>query len=176
VAFSLKEFVLEARSAAAEEHPVAAVNNLMVQTFADPDAIAAAVRPFGTGDETLYEDEQVSVYWVSFAPHELVPPHNHKMPAFLGVYQGVEINRLYRRARTGSLEEIKQKRLLPGDTLSLGGEGIHAVYAEGDAPSLGLHVYLGSLSTIERELFDSETGESMSFTTENYHKLVRPLD
>ncbi len=176
VTFSLDEFVREARAAAAQEHSVSAVNRLMARTFADPGAISAAVQPMGSGDEPLFEDEQVSVYWVSFAPQELVPPHNHKMPAFLGVYQGVEVNRLYRRSKSGSLEAVKEKRMQPGDTLSLGGEGIHAVYAEGNAPSLGLHIYLGRLSTIEREVFDSETGEAMPFTTKNYQNLLRPLE
>ena len=175
MSFSLTEFVRYARSAAADTRPVAAVKTLMSQTFADPQVIAKAVGSFISADECLYEDDEVSVYWVRFAPHELVPPHNHRMHAFLGVYEGIEVNLLYRQAESGQLELVKRRVLNPGDTMVLGGDGIHAVHTEGAMPSLGLHIYLGRLSTVSRELFDTETGRSMPFTDENYQMLLRPL-
>ena len=174
MSFNLDNFVAEARDAANQEHAVATVNDLMARTFAEPQQIAAAITPFERDDEPLYEDAQISVYWVRFDPHVKVPPHNHKIAAFLGVYQGVEVNELYRKAN-GGIELVKSKRMEPGDTLSMGSEGIHGVFSEGDAPSLGLHVYLGQLTTVERELFHPDTGESMPFTTANYDKLVRPI-
>ena len=173
--FSMTEFVQSARSAAADTRPVSAVKTLMSLTFADPQGIAKAVGSLIPADECLYEDDEVSVYWVRFAPHELVPPHNHRMPAFLGVYEGSEVNLLYRQVESGQLELAKRRILSPGDTMSMGGDGIHAVHTEDDLPSLGLHIYLGRLSTVSRELFDSETGQSMPFTDENYQMLVRPL-
>ena len=97
------------------------------------------------------------------------------MPAFLGVYEGSEVNLLYRQVESGQLELAKRRTLSPGDTMSMGGDGIHAVHTEDAMPSLGLHIYLGRLSTVSRELFDSETGESIPFTDENYQMLVRPL-
>jgi len=95
--------------------------------------------------------------------------------AFLGVYEGSEVNLLYRQVESGQLELAKRRVLNPGDTMSIGGDGIHAVHTEGAMPSLGLHIYLGRLSTVSRELFDTETGRSMSFTDENYQMLLRPL-
>ena len=97
------------------------------------------------------------------------------MPAVLGVYEGTEVNQLYRQSESGELELTKHRVLKPGDTMSIGGNGIHAVHTEGANPSLGLHIYLGRLSTVSRELFDSETGQSVPFTDENYQKLVRPV-
>jgi predicted metal-dependent enzyme (double-stranded beta helix superfamily) len=97
------------------------------------------------------------------------------MHAFLGVYEGIEVNLLYRQAESGQLELVKRRVLNPGDTMVLGGDGIHAVHTEGAMPSLGLHIYLGRLSTVSRELFDTETGRSMPFTDENYQMLLRPL-
>ena len=175
MSFSLTGFVRSARSAAADTRPVAAVKTLMSQTFADPQGIAKAVGSFISADECLYEDDEVSVYWVRFAPHELVPPHNHRMHAFLGVYEGSEVNLLYRQVESGQLELAKRRVLNPGDTMSIGGDGIHAVHTEGAMPSLGLHIYLGRLSTVSRDLFDTETGRSMPFTDENYQMLLRPL-
>ena len=174
VSFNLDDFVAQARDAAGQERAVAAVNDLMSRTFANPEEIATAITPFKRDDEPLYEDERVSIYWVRFDPHVRVPPHNHKIAAFLGVYEGVEVNELYRKIN-GGIELVKSKRMQPGDTLSMGAEGIHGVYSEGDSASLGLHVYLGPLTTVERELFHPDTGEAMPFTNENYEKLVRPL-
>ena len=173
--FSFAGFVQSARSAAADTRPVLAVKTLMSQTFADPQGIAKAAGSFIPADECLYEDDEVSVYWVRFAPHELVPPHNHRMHAFLGIYEGTEVNLLYRQAESGQLELAKRRVLNPGDTMSMGGDGIHAVHTEDAMPSLGLHIYLGRLSTDSRELFDSETGQSMPFTDANYQMLVRPF-
>ncbi len=101
MSFSLTRFVQSARSAAADTRPVTAVKTLMSKTFADPQGIAKAVGSFIPEDEILYEDDEVSVYRVRFAPHELVPPHNHRMHAFLGVYKGSEVNLLYRHAESG---------------------------------------------------------------------------
>ena len=173
--FSLTGFVQSARSAAADTRPVSAVKTLMSLTFADPQGIAKAVGSFCPADECLYEDDEVSVYWVRFAPHELVPPHNHRMHAFLGIYEGTEVNLLYRQAESGQLELAKRRVLNPGDTMSIGGDGIHAVHTEGAMPSLGLHIYLGRLSTVSRDLFDAETGRSMPFTDKNYQLLLRPM-
>ena len=174
MSFNLDDFVAEARDAAGQERAVAAVNELMSRTFANPAEIAAAIEPFERDDEPLFEDDQVSIYWVRFDPNVKVPPHNHKIAAFLGVYEGVEVNELYRQAN-GGIELVKSKRMEPGDTLSMGADGIHGVYTEDGLPSLGLHVYLGPLTTIERDLFHPDTGQAMPFTTENYEKLVRPL-
>ena len=175
MSFSLTEFVQSARSAAASARPVAAVNTLMSQTFAEPQAIAKAVGSFIAADECLYEDDDVSVYTVCFAPHELVPPHNHRIHAFLGVYEGTEVNLLYRQVGPGQLKLTKTRVLNPGDTMAIGADGIHAVHTENSMPSLGFHIYLGRLSTVSRELFDTETGQSMPFTDENYQMLVRAL-
>ena len=174
MSFNIENFVAAARKAANQARATVAINDLMTCTFANPKEIAAASEPFDRDDEPLYEDEQVSIYWARFAPHIKVPPHNHKMAAFLGVYEGVEVNELYRKTDNG-IELVRSKRMEPGATLSIGAEGIHGVYSEGDSASLGLHIYLGALKTVERELFHPDTGEAMAFTNENYEKLVRPL-
>ncbi|GIT26022.1 MAG: hypothetical protein CM1200mP41_20660 [Gammaproteobacteria bacterium] len=75
----------------------------------------------------------------------------------------------------GQLKLAKRRVLNPGDTMTIGSDGIHAVHTEHAMPSLGLHIYLGRLSTVSRELFDVETGRSMPFTDDNYQMLVRAL-
>ena len=53
-------------------------------------------------------------------------------------------------------------------------EGIHAVVGNGDQASLALHVYMGPVTTLKRDLYDWTTGEPVEFTMENFDKMKRP--
>ncbi len=174
--FDLDRFVQQARQAAAAEPPGKAVMALMAETFADPQALARAIVTPPPEDVPLYEDDTVSVWWCRFDPAVEVPPHDHRITAYIGVYQGREINKLYRRGAEG-LELVKTRTLEPGDVMALGPQGIHSVRpADGEA-CLGLHIYLGPLSKIERTLFDPESQAALPFTDENYERLTQaPLE
>ena len=170
--FSLENFVAAAREAAVCEGPSKATLALMKRTFAQPGSIAAKIGAYDKDDEILFEDSTVSIQYVRFKPGILVPPHDHQIPAFIGVYQGVEENRMYRVDDTG-LTHLTTKNIGPGDVLSIGPNGIHAVQALNNEASEAIHVYLGKLTTVERSLFDWETGASTPFTDENYNQLVK---
>ena len=170
--FNLDEFIQAARDAAVSEGPTKSTLALVKKTVADHEAVAAGIGKFETDDEVLFEDSSVSIWHVRFQPGILVPPHNHQMPAFIGVYKGTEENQLFRNDGSG-LTHVATKAIGPGDTLSIGHNGIHAVQALNNEPSEAIHVYLGKLTTVERSLFDWETGEASPFTDENYEKLVK---
>ena len=175
MSFCPERFVADLRAAAANDHPVRAVNAVMKETVADPAAVAAGVPDYEGEELALLETEELSVYCARFFAGQLVPPHNHKMPAFIGVYEGTEINQLFRHDDSG-LSLVSEKQVGPGETLSIGGEGIHGVYTKDGRDSLALHVYLGSLKTVSRSLFDPESGREMAFTDENYQALLRSID
>ena len=176
MAFNLNQFIQDAANAAKDTRAVKSVNDLMKYTFSDPEDLQTSITPYDGQEKILYSDTSVSVYWVRFIANELVPPHNHKMPAFIGVYQGAEVNHLYRRTADGLLELVTSKRIGLGETLSMGAEGIHGVNAEGEEDSLGLHIYLGQLPETERDIFNPDTGEAMPFTDQNYEKFLRTLN
>ncbi|UWQ18400.1 hypothetical protein [Jannaschia sp. M317] len=172
--FTLEAFVADARAAAAAADPLAAVTRLMADTLADPARVAAGA-PTPDRDETcLFEDATVSVWHERFQPDVELPPHDHAMPAVLGVYQGRERNRLWHRvdglARPGGALVLEA-----GGFHVFGPDDIHSVHAEDGAPSLGLHVYLGPLTTVPRSLFDWETGAAIPLTGANFETLLRPL-
>lgn len=173
--FNPESFVEELRAAARDPHPARAINAVMKSTVADPAAVAAGVPDYEGEELALLESDALSVYCARFFAGQLVPPHNHKMPAFIGVYEGTEINQLFRHDESG-LTLVSEKHVGPGETLSIGGEGIHGVYTKDGRDSLALHVYLGSLKTMSRSLFDPESGREMPFTDENYQALMRSLD
>ena len=172
--FTPESFVENLRAAAADARPVRAINAVMKEAVADPAAVAARVPDYEGDELALLETGELSVYCVRFYAGELVPPHNHKIPAFIGVYEGTEINQLFRHDASG-LTLVAEKHVGPGETLSIGSEGIHGVYASGE-DSLALHVYLGSLKSVSRSLFDPETGREIPFTDESYEALLRRID
>lgn len=172
--FTLDGFVADARRAAASADPLAAVTRLMAETLADPAHVAAGA-PVPVQDETcLFEDGTVSVWHERFMPDVELPPHDHAMPAVLGVYQGREKNRLW---------PVVDGVALPGGALILeAGQfhvfaptDVHSVHALDGLPSLGLHIYLGPLTATSRSLFDWTTGAAIALTGSNFEDLVRPV-
>ena len=126
---------------------------------------------FEKDDEILFEDDAVSIWFCRFQPNDPVPPHDHRIPVSIGVYEGIERNALYRAAPDGGIAVSSIHELGPGDVFSIGPTGIHSVVCGSAAPSLAIHVYLGNLSETERSLFDPRTGERMPFTDPDLERL-----
>jgi predicted metal-dependent enzyme (double-stranded beta helix superfamily) len=170
--FDLDDFVQQLRAAALENEPIKKVRALMSDAFRDPAAIAAAMPVFENDDEILYEDDSVSIWFVRFVPGLQVPPHDHQTTATIGVYEGAEENHFYLCEPDGLVHK-SSRRVGPGDVIALKPDGIHSVEAADGKQSCGIHVYLARLSTIERSLFDWETGVASPFTDGNYDLLKR---
>jgi predicted metal-dependent enzyme (double-stranded beta helix superfamily) len=170
--FVLEDFIQEMGSAVRVEDPVKRVRELMMQAFQDPVAIRAAMPAFESDEEVLFEDDSVSIWFVRFVPGLHVPPHDHQTTATIGVYEGAEDNHFYVR-EPGRLVHKTTQRVGPGDVIALKPDGIHSVEAADGRQSCGIHVYLAKLTTIERSLFDWESGEASPFNDENYDLLKR---
>lgn len=172
MSFSLDQFVADARKAAAAPNALEMADLLMAQTFAHADAIKAGVPDMDDDEVNLFEDDTVSIWHERFLPHEELPPHDHQLPAIIGVYDGAERNGLYRKG---------SDRLVPGGELILragqthvfGPNDVHTVQALDGAPSLGLHVYLGPLTKMERSLFTWESGSSIAMSEEAFSAMKR---
>ena len=170
--FVLDDFIGELRTAAVSEQPVKRVRELMSAAFSDPEAIREAMPEYDNDDEILFEDDTVSIWFVRFVPGLHVPPHDHQTTATIGVYEGAEDNHFY-LCEDGRLVHKSTRRVGPGDVIALKPDGIHSVEAANNATSCGIHVYLAKLTTIERSLFDWETGAAQPFTDDNYDQLKR---
>lgn len=170
--FVLDEFIRELRAAALGEEPAKRVRGLMSAAFKDPAAIRAAMPEYENDDEILYEDDTVSIWYVRFMPGVHVPPHDHQTTATIGVFEGVEHNHFYLREAKKLLHK-SSKRVGPGDVIALKPDGIHSVEAADNRRSCAIHVYLAKLTTIERSLFDWDSGEARPFTDENYERMKR---
>ena len=170
--FNLDDFVQQLRTAALEGEPIRKVRELMNNAFSDPQAIKDAMPAFDNDDEVIFEDDSVSIWFVRFMPGLHVPPHDHQTTATIGVYEGAEDNHFYLR-EGGQLVHKTTKRVGPGDVIALKPDGIHSVEAANGSQSCGIHVYLARLTTIERSLFDWESGAAKPFTNENYDLMKR---
>jgi predicted metal-dependent enzyme (double-stranded beta helix superfamily) len=171
--FSFDQFVIEARAAVASDKPTQAIRLLMQETLKSKEALVDNNPLEKDADEImLFEDDTVSVWICRFDPYTAVPPHEHKMNAFIGVFKGREKNHFFKNDANG-LKYLSTQIIDAGQMTSIGTDGLHAVVAEGEEDCYSLHVYTGPLSKVKRSLFDWNTGEAIEFTDENFHRLKR---
>ena len=170
--FNLDKFIEQLRAAARGNEAKAAVRELMHDAFQQPEAIKTAMPGYESDDEILFEDDTVSIWFVRFPPGVHVPPHDHQTTATIGVYEGAEDNHFYLR-EPGRLVHKSSRRVCPGDVIALKPDGIHSVEAAEGKPCCGIHVYLAALTTIERSLFDWDSGAACRYTDENYELMKR---
>ena len=171
--FSFDKFVIEARAAVVSEKPTQAIRLLMQETLKSKEALVDNNPLEKDADEImLFEDDTVSVWICRFDPYTVVPPHEHKMNAFIGVFKGREKNHFFKNDANG-LKYQSTQIIDAGQMTSIGTDGLHAVVAEGEEDCYSLHVYTGPLSKVKRSLFDWNTGEAIEFTDENFHRLKR---
>lgn len=151
----------------------------MERLVAEPSALAEQIPEPITGpgssvagsDEILFEDESLTVFVVHSAPDVEQPPHDHLISAVIGVYEGVEEQRYFRRDGE-SLIRCGGADIVPGEVLTLGPTAVHAISA-GGRWCRAVHVYLGALSSIDRSLFDPDTFVEEPMTAERYEELCR---
>ena len=171
--FFFDQFVIEARAAVASDKPTQAIRLLMQKTLKSKEALVDNNPLEKNADEImLFEDDTVSVWICRFDPYTVVPPHEHKMNAFIGVFKGQEKNHFFKNDANG-LKYQSTQITDAGQMTSIGTDGLHAVVAEGEEDCYSLHVYTGPLSKVKRSLFDWNTGEAIEFTDENFHRLKR---
>lgn len=168
--FSVDRFVESVRTAAASTNAASAVQQLMHGVFADVDGVDRGVPAYEDDEVLLFEDDSVSIWYCRFDAGLHVPPHEHRVNAYIGVFRGEEDNLFYKRSGD-RLDHVNTRTARRGDVLALGHDAIHSVRNTGTQPSHGLHVYLGPLSRIDRELFDIAGGQALPFTEKNYDRL-----
>ena len=160
------------REAAKGNEAVKRVRAIMQEAVRDPQAVSQYLHAFDGDDVILYEDETVSIQHCRFDPGLHVPPHDHRITAVIGVYEGGEVNHFYVRDEN-QLVRKTTKKVMPGDVISMGPEAIHSVEPGGDECGYAIHVYLGPLSDVERSLYDWESGAEYRYTREKYDELLR---
>ncbi len=139
--------------------PASAVKDLMEEALRDPAGVKQALDSIAAGRDIsvaagrdisegsigdIFRSPALTVLKVAVPPKLKSPPHNHRMWAVIGVYDGQENNTFYRRSGNG-LEQAGGRDLKTSDVVVLGEDAIHAVENPLDRVSCAIHVYGGDL-------------------------------
>ena len=127
------------------------------------------------GDELLLAaTPEMTVYHITLSPRIHYPPHDHRMPAMIGLYQGSETSFSYRR-NGSALQRVERRDHAAPCVASLPADVIHSVVNMGEARSAAIHVYFGDLGTVERSIWDAELREERRFDNRFYFEQARRL-
>jgi predicted metal-dependent enzyme (double-stranded beta helix superfamily) len=153
------DLVTECVSALATTDPLPATHAVLERASRDRQ-LREALRNVGTGLNILHNADDLTVLNVVWPPGITLPPHNHLMWAAIGIYDGREENRFYRR--TGAaITRSGGKELDEGDVLMLGDDAIHAVHNPIRGYTGAIHVYGGDFVNRPRSQW---TGENLEET------------
>ncbi len=162
--FDPETFVGECQRAAAAADAVAAVGQVVATAIAEPAAIDATLGAEFKGEsDTLFASTDLTVQRIQWPPGIDSSAHEHRMWAVVGVYTGLEQNRLYKRSPTG-IEECGHRALGEGEILMLDAVAIHSVENPLRRRTAGLHVYGGDILSAERSAWGPD-GREVSFAT-----------
>lgn len=162
MSFDVDAFVTACRHAADASDPTAAVSEVVAAAIADGPSIDAALGTsvYGARDN-LFVSPDLTVQRIGWPAGSQSNPHDHRMWAVVGVYEGTEVNRLFQRTSHGLVEQsvcsIEQ-----GQVLVLDETAVHAVGNPCRGRTVGLHVYGGDIVGIGRSEWDRD-GREMPF-------------
>ncbi|MGY9073987.1 MAG: hypothetical protein ACKVHU_13700 [Acidimicrobiales bacterium] len=126
-------------------------------------------------DETIHEDDLLTVMICHTRPGLDQPPHDHRMQAIIGGYDGVERHRFFTRTDSG-LERVGTRDLAAGQVIALPDDAVHAIAATNGQWCRAVHVYFGSISSASRSLFHPVTFAEVAMGMDTYLDWCRPTE
>jgi predicted metal-dependent enzyme (double-stranded beta helix superfamily) len=157
--FDSDEFVAQCLEARAAPDPPTAVREVVAAVVGEGAGIDAALGlENATFPSALFESDELTVQRITWWPGYRSQPHEHRMWAVVGVYVGVEVNRLYRRSAAG-LEAVATHEGGVGDVIALDETAIHSVENPLRTRTAGLHVYGGDIITRPRSAWGPDGKE-----------------
>lgn len=140
------------------------VEAALAQLASQPTRLISALgEPTKGGIRSLYNDSEITILNIVWAPLMVLRPHDHNMWASIGVYGGREDNVYWRRSAEG-IEAMGAKSLGRGDVGSLGKTGIHSVINPVQKLTAAIHVYGGDFFAPGRSQWVGEDLEEAPFS------------
>ncbi len=165
--FEKERFIEECRAALTEHDALAAVRGLVARAVSEPAGVMRALgEPRRSGVETLYRAKDLTIINVCWGPQMVFHPHDHRVWAVIGIYEGCERNFFFRRSKDG-LTQHGTKELSTKDTIPLGATIIHAVTNPLDKVTGAIHVYGGDFFATPRSEWDPKTFEEHPYDMEH---------
>lgn len=176
--FDLQDFIESCRRLAGEPHAPRRVLDLMREAVADAASVKAGVTPLdpkvGVLDAPLFRSPELTVLNVTLRPGVLSIPHDHRMWAVIGIYEGEETNTFYARDAEG-LKQCNSRTIHTGEAILLGDDVVHAIENPLTTPTLGLHVYGGDLLGAPRSMWDPATDREHPYEIQQFYRWGRDL-
>jgi predicted metal-dependent enzyme (double-stranded beta helix superfamily) len=158
----VEELVSRIRDAYADGQP--GVEEMLRQLASQPARLVAALgEPTKGGIRSLYNDSDITILNIVWAPLMVLRPHDHNMWASIGVYGGREDN-VYWQRKGNTVEAIGAKSLGRGDVGSLGADGVHSVINPVQKLTAAIHVYGGDFFAPGRSQWMGEDLEKAPFS------------
>jgi predicted metal-dependent enzyme (double-stranded beta helix superfamily) len=103
--FSLDRFVDDCMNAADSAEPMERIRELLRAALEEPNL--GRRLPASQEDETLlHASAALTVYSLRLTPRIHYPPHDHRMTAVIGLYEGVESNFILPPRRTAPAQDV----------------------------------------------------------------------
>lgn len=168
----IDRFVDRCVDVSARPDPAPAIERDLRRLVARPADVLRTLPGDGTEETLLFASDRLTVVRVDGPPGLAFPPHDHRMPALVGILAGEETSTSY-RLRDGRLDPVRRVRVSAGDVFRMGADAVHAISNEGAVRSVGVHVYLGDLFGTPRSIWDPDTHERRPYTEDAYFALAR---
>jgi predicted metal-dependent enzyme (double-stranded beta helix superfamily) len=150
--------------------PQRAVRELLLRTLSKTTPVRDALGKDEGGLDILYNSPELTVLNAVWAPGMKLYPHDHRMWAVIGIYGGVEDNKMYRRS-TDTIVQAGGRELRESDVLALGADAIHSVANPERRFTGAIHVYGGDFVNQPRSQWDPDTLVEQPYDLEHVRRL-----
>ena len=133
-----------------------AVREILLRTLEKPDPVAQAIGKDEGGIDIIFNSPELTVLNAIWAPNMYLYPHDHQMWACIGIYGGIEDNKLYKRG-TDTITLSGGRELRESEVLALGTDAIHSVANPERTFTGAIHVYGGDFINQPRSQWDPDT-------------------
>ena len=158
--FDLERFIVDLR-ATLPERSRQPMKDVVARAVSDPASLMRTIgEPEKAGIQVLHKSPELTVVNLLWAPRQITLPHDHRMPALIGMYTGREDNMFWRRVANPTKFQIETaggEALGTGDVTILGRDIVHSVINPLDKISAAIHVYLGNFFEADRSMWNAET-------------------
>lgn len=149
------------RAALADGQP--GIEEELRRLVSDPGGIVALLgEPTRGGITKLYNDSEVTILQIVWAPLMVLRPHDHNMWATVGVYGGREDN-IYWKREGQEIDPVGASSLGAGSVGSMRADGVHSVVNPIQKLTASIHVYGGDFYAPGRTSWAGENHEPMEF-------------
>lgn len=164
---TLHAVIDDIRKAVGRPNPLEHVKSVLRDHVNRFHAAGGLIHEEDDDEVLLHAGHNLTIYHITLSPGLQYPAHNHLMDALIGIYQGGETNFIY-PIIDGKLAQPERQDCAAPAVVHLPPNTVHSVANTGTARSGAIHVYLGNLPEMHRQMWDLHSHEAEPFDNERY--------